>query len=61
VGRSHPSIWVLIEKLKTAAAESDHRLFRAELNLEGTKRNKKYIKLDERIKPISYYSKLFRK
>ncbi|XP_022172471.1 uncharacterized protein LOC111035242 [Myzus persicae] len=53
VGRSHPSIWVLIEKLKTAAAESDHRLLRAELNLEGTKRNKKYIKLDERIKRIT--------
>jgi len=52
VGRSHPSIWVLIEKLKTAAAESDHRLLRTKLNLDGTKRNKKYIKLDERIKRI---------
>jgi len=31
VGRSHPSIWVLIEKLNIAAAENDHRLLRTEL------------------------------
>jgi len=38
VGRSHLSIWVLIEKLKTAAAaaaDSDYRLLRTELNVEG--------------------------
>jgi len=57
VGRSHPSIWVLIEKLKTAAAESDHQLLflslkLLELNSEGNKRHKKYIKFDERIKRI---------
>lgn len=37
IGRSHLSIWVLIEKLKIAAAERDHRLLRIELNLEGAK------------------------
>lgn len=44
MGRSHPSVWVLIEKLKLAAADSDRRLLRTELNLEGTKQKKyKYI------------------
>jgi len=57
VGRSHPSIWVLIEKLKTAAAESDHQLlflsFRLlEINSEGNKIDKQCIKLDERINRI---------
>ena len=49
VGRSYPKINNLIKCLKSEAEKSTQNIERMELNLEGTKRKKKYTELDVRI------------
>lgn len=49
IGRSHPRVKNLIKALKSEAESASLAIARHELNLEGTKRKKKYSELDERI------------
>lgn len=48
-GRPHPHIRDLILILKEEAQKADGKIRQLELNLEGTKRRKKYRKMDDRI------------
>lgn len=53
VERPHPRIKNLVECLKKEGENCDHLFKRMELSLEGRKRKKCYIKLDERISRAS--------
>lgn len=53
LGRPHPRVKELIKNLKSEAEQSNLKIMRLELHMEGVKRKKKYMKLDERINKIT--------
>lgn len=53
LGRPHPRVKELITHLKSEAEQSNLKIVRLELHMEGVKRKKKYVKLDERIDKIT--------
>lgn len=53
LGRPHPRVRELIKNLKSEAEHSNLKIMRMELHMEGVKRKKKYMALDERIAKIT--------
>lgn len=52
VGRPHPKLKEVVKVLKTEAEKTNCAFLKAELNMEGKKRRRKYVKLDGRIEKI---------